>query len=348
MRPAITIGGRTIRAGAPPFIMAECGVTCNYDLKITLDLIDVVADSGADSIKLIFWFPDEITSDRTVTYTYTTATGETKSENMFRMLDRLRFSFDQWVEVKAHADRRGIVLFATVNSPSGIDWAERLQLEAYKLSSWDYNYLPLWRRIARIGKPMLIDTGPVYLLDVARVIALMQEAGNDQSVLVHTVHTDLPREVNMRTIPYLASTFNSLVGFSSRDQRSETDIVAVALGASVLEKRLTLDRHLPGHHHALSLEPDGFRQWVTMIREAHESLGVPDLIPSPNDLVERKKWFRHLVAAADLDEGTTLTEAMLESKRGEAGVSPEFQTFFIGRRLKRRLSRDESIGWHHV
>ncbi len=347
MRNAIQIGRRTIGENQPLFIMAECGVTCNYDIKIAKDLIDVVQDSGADAIKFIFWFPEEIMSDKTITYTYETLNG-IKSENMYDMLNQLRFSLEEWREIKAYADQKDVILFATVNSPGGIDYAETIGLDAYKLSSWDYNYLPLWQRIAALGKPMLMDTGPVNLFEVAKVLQVMQAAGNDQSVLVHCFHTDDPAEINMRSIPYLKQAFNSLVGFSSKDRENETDIMAVTLGASVLEKRLTMSRGLPGHHHAISLEPQEFADYVKLVRMAQAALGSFDLKPSPADLAERKKWFRHLVANREIPQGTMLTAEMLEGKRPETGISPEFLDRFVGRKTRRDLKYNEALTWDVV
>ena len=105
MRKEIKIRNRIIGEGCPLFIVAECGITCNYDIKIAKELIDVVQESGADAIKFIFWFPEEIMSDKTITYEYDTANGR-KSENMFEMLDKLRFSIEQWQEIKAYADKK--------------------------------------------------------------------------------------------------------------------------------------------------------------------------------------------------------------------------------------------------
>lgn len=347
MRQELRIRDRAIGEGCPLFVIAETGVTCNYDMTLSKELIDAVKDAGADAIKFIFWFPDEIMSDRTITYSYDTVEGP-RSENMYAMLETLRFSFEQWVELKRYADERGVIVFSTVNSPTGVEWAEKLGLEAYKLSSWDYNYVPLWRRIAALGKPMIIDTGPVNTTEVAQALQLMKDAGNDQSVLVHCPHAERPAEVNMRSIPYMRAAFNSIVGFSSKGRESETDIMAVALGASVLEKRLTMRRTLPGHHHILSLEPNEFADYVRMVRDVQASLGVLDLVPSSADLAERPKWFRHLVATRDLRRGTRLTEHMLDGKRPEAGISPAYLEMFLGRELKRDLRADEAIRWDDV
>lgn len=347
MRNTIQIRNCTIGENEPIFIIAEVGVTCNYDMKISKELIDVVAEAGAQAIKFIFWFPEEIMSDKTISYTYQTLNGE-KSENMFEMLEGLRFTLDEWHELKKYADEKNVILLATVNSPSGIEYAEAIGLEAYKLSSWDYNHHPLWRSIAQLGKPMIIDTGPVTSLDVAKVFELMKAEGNDQSLLVHCYHTNNFEEINMRAIPYMRRAFNTLVGFSAKDLNPEMDISAIALGICYLEKRLTMDRSLPGHHHNISLEPKEFIEYVKMVRNVKDALGVEDLKPSQADLEERKKWFRHLVVNQDVSKGTRLTVDMLEGKRPEQGISPEFINFFIDKEVKRDIKYNESLAWEDV
>ena len=347
MKTAIRLGDRWIGEDQQLFIMAEAGVTCNYDMTITKELIDVVRQAGADAIKLILWFPDEIMSDKVITYRYDTVDGP-RSENMHEMLSRLRFTLDQWHEIKRYADARSVLLFATVNSPTGIVWAEALGLAAYKLSSWDYNDVPLWKRIAALGKPMLIDTGPVTTLDVAKAIQVMRDAGNEQSVLVHCCHAEQYDELNMRTIPYMRDAFDTLVGYSSKDRDPTPDIMGVSLGAVVLEKRLTMSRRLPGHHHVLSLEPAEFIDYVRLMRNVHTGLGVDDLKPSAADAQERAKWFRHLVARVPIAQGTTLTAEHLEAKRPEAGVSPEFLDRFLGRPVRRDLNVNDAVTWDDV
>lgn len=347
MKDEIQIRDKKIGKDHPILITAEVGVTCNYDLEMSKELIDVVNESGADAAKFIFWFPEEIMSDKTISYTYETTEGEV-SENMYEMLQELRFSLDEWRELKTYADKRDVILFSTVNSPGGIEYAEEVGLEAYKLSSWDYNHHPLWREIASIGKPMLIDTGPVTPLEVAKVMDIMKEEGNKESVLVHCFHTDEHGEMNMRALPYMREAFRTLVGYSSKDQDIETDIMAVTLGASYLEKRLTLDRELPGHHHILCLEPDEFEEYVGLMRNVRKALGVKDLQPSDADLQERRRFFRHIVADQDIPEGTTLTADMLAGKRPEKGISPEYMDFFVGKTINRDIKYNEALSWEDV
>lgn len=343
----IQIGNKFIGEAQPLFIIAEIGVTCNYDIKITKELIDVVDYADADAVKLIFWFPEEIMADKSVTYTYQTHTGP-QTENLYEMLNKLRFTLEEWREIKDYADRHDTIMFATVNSPSGIDYAQALGLEAIKVSSWDYNYLPLWRQLAVLGKPLFIDTGPATQSEIAKVMQIVHDTGNPPTVLLHCTHTDQNPEINLRSIPYLKNTFHTLVGFSSEGRRDELDLMAVALGAMVVEKRLTLSRSLPGHHHYISKEPDEFAEYVRMMRDLQSALGVYDIRPSPIDLQERKRWFRHLVANKDIPKGTRLVSEMLASKRPERGISPEFADFFIGKRTKRELRYNQALSWDDV
>lgn len=347
MKKEIKIRNKILGEDHPLFITAEIGVTCNYDMKITKDLIDVVHDTGGDAVKLIFWFPEEIMSDKTITFNYETTKGVV-SENMYEMLSKLRFTLDEWHELKEYADKKGIILFCTVNSPSGIEYAEAIGLEAYKLSSWDYNYFPLWKEISKLGKPLLIDTGPVNTLDVAKVMQLMKDADNELNILVHCLHTSNHSEMNMRAIPYMKEAFKTIVGYSSKDRNSETDIMAVTMGVVYLEKRLTLSRDLPGHHQILCKEPKEFEEYVKLMRNVQDALGMYDLKPSQTDLDERKKWFRHIVANKDIPAGTVLSDEMLEGKRPENGISPEYLDFFIGKKLIRDLKYNEVIDWNDI
>jgi sialic acid synthase SpsE len=126
------------------------------------------------------------------------------------------------------------------------------------------------------------------------------------------------------------------------------DIVAISLGAVVLEKRLTMSRDLPGHHHVLSKEPKEFEDYVKLVREVQSSLGSYDLCPSRSDLEEREKWFRHIVANCDIPAGTRLTAEMLEGRRPENGISPEYLDLFIGRVTKLDLKENDPLSWDHI
>jgi N,N'-diacetyllegionaminate synthase len=343
----VKIGSKIIGKNYPIFISAEVGVTCNYDMIISKELIDVTAEAGADAIKFIFWFPDEILSDKTMTYSYQTLHGP-KTENMYEMVSKFKFSIEQWFELKEYADKKGVILFSTVNSPSGIDYAQKIGLEAFKLSSWDFNYLDLWKEIAKFQKPMIIDTGPADIFEIEKVMKIIRNE-NATPLLVHCFHTNNYEEMNMKSMPYMKNIFKCHVGFSSSNTKSECDILSIAFGGVYLEKRLTLSRKLPGHHHILSKEPKEFIEYVKLMRNIQKSIGEETIIPSKDDLEERKKWFRRLVATKNLIPGEVITKDMLIAKRPEVGgISPEHVTLFIGKKINRAVKKDEPIQWNDL
>lgn len=346
MKSVIEVQGKRIGDGCPLFIASECGVTCNQSIELAKQLVDATADSGADAIKFIFSFPEEFMSDHDVEYEYDTVEGR-KKENMLEMLT-LGISLDEWKEVKRYTEEKGLIFFASVDAPKSLEYGEACNIPIYKMSSWDFNYHWLWREVAKFKKPMFIDTGPVDFLDVAKVMKIMEEEGNDEAVLVHCFHTRNPAEMNMKAIPYMRKAFGCPVGFSAEGREDEEDIMAVSLGACVLEKRLTIRRDLPGHHHILSKEPEEFKEYVELMRKCEKMVGQEALIPSKKDMEERKKWFRRIVANKNLKAGTVLKEGDLEGKRPEDGVSPEYQGFFVGRELKRDLKENEPVSWGDV
>lgn len=347
MIPEIRVGQKVIGSQQPLFVIAEIGITCNYDLSLTRELISAAAQAGADAVKFIFWFPEEIMSDRSIAYTYQTVHGPV-TENLYEMLNQLRFTPEEWQKVAAWCHEQGLIMFATINSPGGVKLARFLDLKAIKLSSWDYNYLPLFPQVAALGKPVFMDLGPVTLMELARVIDLLRQGGVQDLVLLHCCHSTNPAEINLRSIPYLQQVFHTWMGYSAEGREDDLDIMAVALGAVVVEKRLTLSRDLPGHHHILAKEPEEFTAYVARLRRLKEALGEFALRPSAKDLEERRRWFRHLVAARDLPKGTVLTPEMLACKRPEAGISPEFLECFLGRRLTRDLKENEAITWQDI
>lgn len=324
------------------FVIAEVGNQFAGSKEIALKLVDVCAKAGADAIKFIFWFPDEIMTDRTQLYSYETAEG-IKTEPMFDLLERLRLPLWDWFDIRCYCKERNIIMMSTVNSPSGIDYAREIDMPAYKLSSWDYNFPDIWRWIAGDQKPVFIDTGPVNALELAQSLQIFKEEHNDQYALLYCFHTSRYEAFNMRAIPYLKQAFHCLVGYSSTNYSDESDIMAVSLGACILEKRLTLSRKGGILHDAISKEPHEFGEYVLKMRNIKSALGQYDLIPSKEDLEGRQKWFRKIVADKTIPRGTIITRDMLEAKRGTTGIDPKHIGSYIGREAKRDIQRNEDI-----
>ncbi len=337
------------------YIIAECGNQFNGDKETALKLIDATAEAGADAIKFIFWFPDEIMADKNTMYTYVknkhfsyisgteVLEVEEVAEPMFDLLDKLRLTAGEWVKVRDYALRKGVAFMSTVLSPSGVELSNFLCMDAIKLSSWDYNFPDLWRMCAWQDTPIIADTGPVTEEEIARNLKVLKENGNPDVALLHCFHTTKPNAMNMLAIPYMIEKFACPVGYSATDFNDEMDIMAVSLGASILEKRLTLDRKGGVLHDAISKEPDEFKEYVEKMHSIKDALGERAIIPSDEDLEGKQKWFRRIVASEDIKKGDTVLRNMLEAKRGMTGITPERIWDYVGRTARIDIAENDDI-----
>ena len=344
MNKTITVGNKII-GDKNVFIIAEIGVTCNYDMDITKQLVSAAAKAGADSVKFVLHFPDDLMSDRSVEYTYDTVCGKV-TENMFEMFDSLRFTLEEWKEIKAYADKEGIILFASIEGQRGLDYAKELNFLLYKVGAWDLSDYPLWEKMSKIKEPLIIDVGTVYEDELKIVLDILKD--NDV-ILLHDYHTPRYEEMNMLSIPYMKEHLGVRVGFSSPNSYDINDYVAIGLGARVLEKRLTLSHDLPGHHHIISKEPQEFAEWVQSIRNIEKSLGKRDIIPSADDRAHRKEYFKHVCASQDIRAGEMITAEMITCKRPEdAGLDPGHYSNLLGTVALRDIARNEAVGYEDV
>jgi len=343
----VKIGPRQIGPEEPVFVVAEAGTTSNGDLPTALKLVDAAAEAGADAIKFMILGPDYFMSDRTVTYEYEWAGGR-HVENMYEMFKKLMFTEEEWFKIRDHCRERGIIFYATVDYLQGVDLAERLDVAAYKLSSWDITYLPLIEKVGSTGKPVQLDLGPATLADLAKAMQVLDQCGNDQVILVYCTHAAIDREVNLPSVPYLQQVFRCPVGYSADSLETAPDIAAVALGAHLIEKRLSLSRSYFGHHHIHAVEPDEFKEYLACIRRVEEMLGHPQLTPSREDTRLKEHYYVSLVADRDIPAGTVITRDMIACKWPGTGIAPEFADLVVGRTARREIACNQVLGWDDV
>lgn len=342
MVKSIEIGGRLLGPGHPVFIAVETGTTCNGDLGTALQLIDAAKEAGADAIKFMIIDPDAFMSDRSVMYEYEWAGGR-HVENMYEMLKGLQFTREEWRQIRRQCDDVGIVFYATVDYIDGVDLSEELGCAAYKLSSWDARNFPLAERMAATGKPIQIDAGPITVAELDKLIGVINNAGCADIALVHCSHATHPTGLNVRSVPFLQHVFGLPSGYSADSRDFVPDLAAIALGAHLVEKRMTLDKDAKGHHHIKALEPDEFKEWVTMVRRAEEVLGTYAVIPSEEDLTQKELYFVSIVADQPISAGTIIERQMLACKRPGTGISPELLYVVVGRQARRDIQPNELI-----
>lgn len=344
----IKIGNKSIGKSQDVFLCAEVGTTCNGDLKTAKDMIDVAAQSGLDALKFQVINPDKDFSDPEMTYTYTSYDGSVKTEKMMSMLSKYIFTEEEWIEIKNYGDEKNVLIFATPSHLEAVDLMEKLNMPAYKICSWNVNFYPLIRKIAKTNKPVLIDTGPASDLDLMKAIDVIKNEGNNQIILLYCHHTNDLSEVNLNSINYLKNKFNCLVGYSSGGD-SNIDLMSLAYKPVAIELRLTMDRTQQGHHHGISLNPSEAEELIKNIKKYKNVIGECTSLPTKEEMECKDKYFRSIYFVRDMECGAVINESDIVCKRpAQKGLDPYYFDVLIGRKINTDVKKNDAVTWDNV
>jgi len=332
------------------YIIAEAGVNHNGDSRLAKALIDAAKEARADAVKFQTFKTEKI-------LTRTASMAAYQKENLgvedtqFQMIKALELSFAHFAELKAYAQSIGIDFLSTPDDEDSLDFlADDLDLPWLKIGSGEVTNLPFLRRIAAKQKRMILSTGMSTMGEVERAVRTIRQINAHELVLLHctTNYPCPPEEVNLRAMLTLKQAFNVRVGYSDHTIGSEVPVAAVALGAELIEKHLTLDKNMEGPDHRASLDPGEFGEMVRQVRAIELALG--DGVKWPNPSEEKIKGLvrRRVVAARDLAPGTILQWDHLAFKRADEGIYVDQADQLIGQRLKVTLPEDASLSWGHV
>lgn len=343
----IKITNKKIGLNQPIFISAEVGTTCNGDFKTAKKLINAAKNAGMDAVKFQILNPDDKFSDKkNVDYSYRRYDGKVITENLYEMLKQYVMTKKEWKELKIYADRVGIIMFATPDYLDAVDLMEELNMPAYKIATWDVTFWPMLEKIAKLKKPTIIDLGASDKEEVAQIVKVFEKYKNDKIILLHCFHTEKFEEMNLRTIEYLRKTFRHLSGFSAPGINNELDYLSLPYYPVYMEKRLTLDRKDPNHHHSQALEPEEMKDYVRKIHELEQARGNFDLKPTQADLKMRSIYFRSLVAKTAIKKGEKLTVENIACRRPyHSGIDSKYYNSVLNRKSKVDLEENEPITW---
>lgn len=340
----VSIGTREIGAGTNCFVVAEAGVNHNGDSLRALALVDAAADAGADAVKFQTFRAEGVASASAPKAVYQLASTPAH-ESQLEMLRHLELDWDAHVSLKRRADERGVVFLSTPFDAASVDMLDRLGVEAFKVGSGDLTNRQLLEEVGAHGRPVLLSTGLADIEEVKRSLEVLRRVGCADIVVLHCV-SEYPaqvEDVNLRAMATMRDRLKVPVGYSDHTEGCEVALAAVALGACVLEKHLTLDRSLPGPDQSASLEPGELRALVTAIRRVEASLGSGVKEPTAAERRTALTVRRSLAAAGDLAAGSVLTREMLVALRPGTGISPERIDELVGRRLARSVARNELL-----
>lgn len=327
-------------------IIAEAGVNHNGDLNLARRLIDAAATAGADFVKF-----QTFNADRQVTRSAKKADYQAQvtdsAESQHEMLRKLELTEAIHRELIAHCAARNIGFFSTGFDIESIDLLTNLGLDHFKIPSGEITNLPYLRHIGRLGKAVILSTGMATMGEIEAAIDVLEQAGTPRAKLT-VLHctTEYPTpmcDVNLRAMQSIQAAFGVSVGYSDHTQGMEVAIAAVAMGATIIEKHLTLDRKLPGPDHQASLEPAELSAMVAAIRKIEMALGdgIKRLTPSEakNKPVARKS----LVASRAIKAGEKFTSENITAKRPGTGISPMRLDEILGKEALRDYAADELL-----
>ena len=333
------LADRSIGAtGSGVLVIAEAGVNHDGDVDVAHRLVDAAADGGADAVKFQTFVPDALASATAPTAAYQRAGDQ--GEDQRTMLERLALPADAWPALQRHALDRGIVFLSTPFDDASADLLDAMDVPGFKVGSGELTNLPFLVRLARRRRPMIVSTGMATMAEVAAAVDAIRATGLAELALLHCVsaYPAQPGDANLAAMRTMREAFGLQTGWSDHTPGIELPVAATALGASIIEKHLTLDRSRRGPDHAMSLEPPEFRAMVAAIRTTAVAVGDGNKVPTAAEREIAAVARRSLHWARDLAAGQTIDEADLVAQRPGTGISPARLHELVGRRTARAVT----------
>lgn len=340
------IGDKVIGSGSKVFVIAEIGINHNGSPGQAEKLIDAAAACGADAVKFQSFRADKLLIPSRDRY----AQQGNGAESAYQMMRRFELSFADQERLKKYADKRGILFMSTPFDEESVDFLDSLDVPLFKIASADITHVPLLRHIAAKGKPVFLSTGMSFLSEVADALWNLRAGGAQEILLMHCVssYPAAPQDMNLRALETLQSYFELPVGLSDHSQGYLFPLIAVAMGAVVIEKHFTLDKEASGPDHQASLDPADMQALVRHLREVESSLGDGRKRPSDGEEEGRLLGRRSIVAAADIRADEAIAHWMLDFKRPGTGLEPKYWEKIVGMTARRNIEKDTILQWEDL
>jgi len=344
------LGRRGVGPSYPPLVIAEMSGNHNQSLDRALEIVEAAAKAGAHAIKLQTYTADTMTlaisSDE---FFINDEKSLWKGKSLHELYKQAYTPWEWHAPIMLRAADLGMICFSSPFDASAVDFLESLNVPAYKIASFENIDLPLIRKVARTGKPMIISTGMATVAEIDEAVRAAREAGCRDLVLLKCTSTypASPENTNVSTIPHMRGLFGCEIGLSDHTMGIGVSVAAVALGASMIEKHFTLRRADGGVDSTFSLEPEELRALVVETERAWQALGSVSYGPSE---AEKKSlvFRRSIYVAEDVKASEVLTEANLRSIRPGFGLAPKYYETLLGRRVNRDIKKGTPMSWEFI
>jgi len=333
-----------------PFVVAEMSGNHNGDLGRALAIVDAIAESGAQAVKLQTYRADTITIDADgAAFRVSDAHGLWGGKNLYRLYEEAHTPWEWHEAIFARAREHGLVPFSSPFDRTAVELLEDLGAPLYKIASLEIGDVDLLRRVARTGKPVILSTGAAHVADVDLAVRTLRQEGNDQVVVLACTssYPASPAESNLRSIPVIRDTFDVVVGLSDHTPGIGAAVAGVALGARLVEKHVTLARADGGVDSDFSLEPAELAALVEETERGWLALGRVQLDPTVGE-AESRRLRRSLWVVQDVRAGDEVTADNVRSIRPAGGLEPVELDRVLGRRFARDVPRATPLAWELV
>lgn len=346
----ISIGQKRVSSGNEPFIIAEMSGNHNQSLDRALEIVGAAARSGAHALKLQTYTPDTMTLDlREGEFFISDDKSLWQGRSLYDLYQEAHTPWDWHKPIFDRARELGLVVFSTPFDMTAVDFLEDLNVPCYKIASFENADIPLIRKVAFTGKPMIISTGMATIAELDETVRTARENGCKDIVLLKCTSTypATPENTNLLTIPHMRELFGCEVGLSDHTLGIGVAVASVALGATLIEKHFTLSRADGGVDAAFSLEPHEMKALVDESKRAWQALGKVQY--GPMEAEEKSMVFRRsLYIVQDMKAGDVLTRDNLRSIRPSHGLEPKYYDILLGKRLARDVKKGTPVSWKMI
>jgi N-acetylneuraminate synthase len=343
----MNIGGIFIGQGYQPFIIAEMSGNHNQSLERALQIVDAVAKSGANALKIQTYTPESMTLNLDKgEFHIADEDSIWDGQSLYELYSKAYTPWEWHKPIFDRARKQGLIAFSTPFDNKSVDFLEDLSVPCYKIASFENTDLPLIRRVAETNKPMIISTGMATVAELDETVRAARDAGCKDLILLKCTSTypAMPEGTNLNTIPHLRDLFECEVGLSDHTLGIGVSVSSVALGASVIEKHFTLNRDDGGVDSIFSMEPDEMAQLVEEAKRAWGALGKISYGPTES---EKKSlcFKRSLYIVEDIKAGDILTIKNIRAIRPGLGLPPKYFESIIGKKIKVDAKRGTPLSW---
>jgi len=355
MNDTIKLGNQPVGSGCPPFIVAEMSGNHNQSLDRALRIVQAAADAGVNAVKLQTYTADTLTIDADGDdFIIHNSHSPWRGKSLYELYKEAYTPWEWHQPIFEKCRELGLVAFSTPFDEKAVDFLEKLDVPAYKISSFENNHLPLIRKAASTGKPLIISTGTADITEIAEAVETARLFGCNEIILLKCTssYPAPPEESNLLTIPHMKDLFGTPVGISDHTLGVGVSIASIALGAALIEKHFTISRTEGGVDSPFSMEPDEMRLLVEEAAKAFRAIGsvvYKSVVYKSAGAEETSARFKRSVYVVDnVKKGDSFTENNLRIIRPGFGLAPKYLPVLLNKRASCDIKRGTAMSWDFI